>query len=160
MEFWVTVAPDGTVGLSGRVTLFILKNQAKNMPIRKGSGYVSLPATHAFQDTLRLLVTLALFKQHVEHASSWEGIFRLETSSSGRRLNFKESSLSLPVFRVWASTDASVTSAWMSQSLQLASRVAECRHGVTSDACRRFAEFVLDQHVSADERRSYMGYSS
>jgi Protein of unknown function (DUF3435) len=58
-----------------------------------------LDTQYVFQDSLRLLLYLALIEGHLEDVRTWEDIQSLDPSEDGSRIRVKESSMQLPVFR-------------------------------------------------------------
>ncbi|MCJ1391374.1 hypothetical protein MMC18_004238 [Xylographa bjoerkii] len=159
VKIWVMRNNRGVPELGGTFTTTVSK-QAGHKLLRKGTPLFLTPPNLALQDSLRLLVTLALIEGHFEDVTSWEDILKFDPGATEKILRFKPSSLSVPIFRVLGTEDDYVPRNWIMVRLRRLGIAAGFRHGLTSYAFRRAAGYIIESHCSRDDVRSLMGHSA
>lgn len=96
IEFHIRRRKDA-VDFTANVTFKWLKGMRTKPSEYKTVSIRLLPQRFAFEDTLRLIINLALVEGHFEDVESWKDFDRLQIGPELKVLRLKQSSLALPV---------------------------------------------------------------
>jgi len=123
-----------------------------------------LSTQSAVEDSMRLLLVLALMDGILDGIDSWEDLMRLRPPPTGALIHIKPSMAELPVFRKVC--DNGVVSDLPEPQHRVQREIVRLRfacgfeHRLTGFAWRRGVAYILDVNTTAANRRYLMGHKS
>jgi len=117
-----------------------------------------LPTVMATQDSLRLLVTLALVDGVFGPGATWADLIAVEPGAHSRKLRQSDAFIGVPVFR--SASGQPLRCAKLGQNIVGLGRLAGFEHRATPYSLRRGYANVLYANISAEDRRFLMGHKT
>lgn len=152
------VDPAGPVRVSAVVEITGMKGMKKTPGFFKKIPLSTLPPEHAFDDSVRLLLYLAIVEGHFvnERITGVHCLQQLQPGPFGMELAIKESSKNIPVFVDGIGRPQ--RQRWFGDVLKLLSRELCLQQGLTSRAFRRGIAHHLHMETDGTTQRRLMGH--